>query len=218
MGLPVPTFAAVDDLGSLHTAIEAIGLPAVLKTRRLGYDGKGQAVLRHAELAEDAWRSVGEVASILEALVPFDREVSILAVRGRDGATACWPLVENHHDEGILRVSIAPAPDVPPSLQAAAEAHAVAVLDRLGYVGVLAIELFQVGEGLLGNEMAPRVHNSGHWTIEGARTSQFENHLRAICGLPLGDTTVDRPVAMVNLIGRMPPEERAARAPRRAPS
>ena len=213
VGLPVPTFAAVDDLGSLHTAIEAIGLPAVLKTRRLGYDGKGQAVLRHAELAEDAWRSVGEVASILEALVPFDREVSILGVRGRDGATVCWPLVENHHEEGILRVSIAPAPDVPPSLQAAAEAHAAAVLDRLGYVGVLAIELFQVGESLLGNEMAPRVHNSGHWTIEGARTSQFENHLRAICGLPLGDTTVDRPVAMVNLIGRMPPEERVLALP-----
>ena len=211
--LPVPTFAAVDDLDSLHDAIEAIGLPAVLKTRRLGYDGKGQTVLRHAELAEDAWRSVGEVPSILEALVPFDREVSILAVRGRDGATACWPLVENHHEEGILRVSLAPGPDVPPSLQAAAEAHAAAVLDRLGYVGVLAIELFQVGEGLLGNEMAPRVHNSGHWTIEGARTSQFENHLRAICGLPLGDTTVDRPVAMVNLIGKVPPEERLLALP-----
>ena len=213
VGLPVPTFAAVDDLDSLHDAIEAIGLPAVLKTRRLGYDGKGQTVLRHAELAEDAWRSVGEVPSILEALVPFDREVSILAVRGRDGATACWPLVENHHEEGILRVSLAPGPDVPPSLQAAAEAHAVAVLDRLGYVGVLAIELFQVGEGLLGNEMAPRVHNSGHWTIEGARTSQFENHLRAISGLPLGDTTVDRPVAMVNLIGKVPPEERLLALP-----
>jgi len=213
VGLPVPTFAAVDDLDSLHDAIEAIGLPAVLKTRRLGYDGKGQTVLRHAELAEDAWRSVGEVPSILEALVSFDREVSILAVRGRDGATACWPLVENHHEEGILRVSLAPGPDVPPSLQAAAEAHAVAVLDRLGYVGVLAIELFQVGEGLLGNEMAPRVHNSGHWTIEGARTSQFENHLRAISGLPLGDTTVDRPVAMVNLIGKVPPEERLLALP-----
>jgi 5-(carboxyamino)imidazole ribonucleotide synthase len=170
-------------------------------------------VLRHAELAEDAWRSVGEVPSILEALVPFDREVSILAVRGRDGATACWPLVENHHEEGILRLSIASAPDVPHPLRAAGEAHAVAVLDRLGYVGVLAIELFQVGEGLLGNEMAPRVHNSGHWTIEGARTSQFENHLRAICGLPLGDTSVDRPVAMVNVIGRMPPEERLLALP-----
>ena len=213
VGLGVPTFAAVDDLSTLHEAIAAVGLPAVLKTRRLGYDGKGQAVIRHTELAEDAWRSVGEVPSILEAFVPFDREVSVLAVRGRDGATASWPLVENHHEDGILRVSIAPAPDVVPRLLAAAQAHAVAVMDRLSYVGVLAIELFQVGEGLLGNEMAPRVHNSGHWTIEGARMSQFEAHLRAICGLPLGATDVDRPAAMVNLIGAVPPEERLLALP-----
>jgi 5-(carboxyamino)imidazole ribonucleotide synthase len=128
----------------------------------------------------------------------------VLAVRDRDGDIRCWPLVENHHREGILRLSIAPAPGLTPSLQEAAEAHAVAVLERLDYVGVLAIELFQVGNSLLGNEMAPRVHNSGHWTIEGSATSQFENHLRAICGMPLGDVGMRSPAAMVNLIGEEP--------------
>ena len=204
VGLPVPTFAAVDDLASLAVAVEAVGLPAVLKTRRFGYDGKGQAVIRSNELLEDAWRAVGEVPSIVEALVPFDRELSIIAVRAHDGEMRCYPLVENHHRGGILRVSYAPAPDLTGELQAAAEAHARAVADRLGYVGVFAIELFQAGGTLLGNEMAPRVHNSGHWTIEGAETSQFENHLRAVCGLPLGDVTVRGRVAMVNVIGQEP--------------
>jgi 5-(carboxyamino)imidazole ribonucleotide synthase len=204
VGLPVPTFAAVDDPSSLASGVEAVGLPAVLKTRRFGYDGKGQAVLRSAELAEDAWRAVGEVPSILEAFVPFDRELSIVAVRAADGELRCYPLVENHHREGILRVSYAPAPALTDELQTAAEAHARAVGDRLGYVGVFAIELFQAGGTLLGNEMAPRVHNSGHWTIEGAETSQFENHLRAICGLPLGDVGVREHVAMVNVIGQEP--------------
>jgi 5-(carboxyamino)imidazole ribonucleotide synthase len=204
VGLPVPPFASVDDLPGLHRAITTVGLPAVLKTRRFGYDGKGQAIVRHDELAEDAWRAVGEVPSILESLVAFDRELSVLAVRDRDGDIRCWPLVENHHREGILRLSIAPAPGLTPSLQEAAEAHAVAVLERLDYVGVLAIELFQVGNSLVGNEMAPRVHNSGHWTIEGSATSQFENHLRAICGMPLGDVGMRSPAAMVNLIGEEP--------------
>jgi 5-(carboxyamino)imidazole ribonucleotide synthase len=204
VGLPVPTFAAVDDLASLAAAVDAVGLPAVLKSRRFGYDGKGQAVLRHAELAADAWRAVGEVASILEAFVPFERELSIVAVRAADGELRCYPLVENHHREGILRVSYAPAPDLTDELQGVAEAHARAIGERLGYVGVFAIELFQAGGTLLGNEMAPRVHNSGHWTIEGAETSQFENHLRAVCGLPLGDTGVRGHVAMVNVIGREP--------------
>jgi len=207
VGLPVPVFAPVDDLDGLLAAIGTVGLPAVLKTRRFGYDGKGQAVLRHEELAEDAWRAVGEVPSILESLVAFDREVSVLAVRGADGDVRCWPLVENHHREGILRLSIAPAPGLTPALQAAAEAHAVALLERLDYVGVLAIELFQVGDSLLGNEMAPRVHNSGHWTIEGSVTSQFENHLRAICGMPLGDVGMRAPAAMINLIGEEPSPE-----------
>ena len=207
VGLPVPAFAPVDDLEGLARAIATVGLPAVLKTRRFGYDGKGQAVLRHEELAEDAWRAVGEVPSILESLVAFDRELSVLAGRAADGDVRCWPLVENHHREGILRLSIAPAPGLTPTLQAAAEAHAVAVLERLDYVGVLAIELFQVGDSLLGNEMAPRVHNSGHWTIEGSVTSQFENHLRAICGMPLGDVGMRAPAAMINLIGEEPSPE-----------
>jgi 5-(carboxyamino)imidazole ribonucleotide synthase len=204
VGLPVPTFAAVHDLVSLHEAIAAVGLPAVLKTRRLGYDGKGQTVLHHAELAEEAWRAVGEVPSILEAFIPFDREVSIMAVRARDGELRCWPLVENTHRDGILRTSIAPAPDVPPELRAAAERHVRAVAERLGHVGVLTIELFVQGDTLLGNEMAPRVHNSGHWTIEGSETSQFENHLRAVCGLPLGPTGMVGVAAMVNVIGEVP--------------
>ncbi len=206
VGLPVPVFAAVEDLTSLGVAVEAVGLPAVLKTRRLGYDGKGQAVLRSVERAEDTWRSIGEVPAILEALVPFEREVSVIAVRGTDGAFAAWPLVQNEHREQMLRTSVAPAPDVD-ALQPAAESHARAIAERLDYVGVLAIELFVHDGRLLGNEMAPRVHNSGHWTIEGSVTSQFENHLRAVCGLPLGSTSMARPAAaMVNLIGSIPEE------------
>src|SRR5262245_2457229 len=203
VGLPVPVFGAVDDLGSLRRAVDTVGVPAVLKTRRLGYDGKGQAVIRSVELLEEAWRAVGEVPSICEAFVPFDREVSIVAVRSHDGEVRCWPLAENHHRDGILRISYAPAPEAR-ALQAVAEGHVRAVLDRLDHVGVLAIELFVQGETLLGNELAPRVHNSGHWTIEAAETSQFENHLRAICGLPLGDVAAKGYAAMVNLIGTEP--------------
>ena len=206
VGLPVPRFVAVHDLSSLRDAIDVVGLPAVLKTRRLGYDGKGQAVVRDALRADDAWRAVGEQPSILEALVPFGRELSIVAARAADGATAFYPLVENEHRGGILRVSRAPAV-VDDDLRRRAEAHARAVLERLGYVGVLAIELFDVAGDLLGNEMAPRVHNSGHWTIEGAATSQFEQHLRAVCGLPLGDPSARGASAMLNLIGAMPATE-----------
>jgi 5-(carboxyamino)imidazole ribonucleotide synthase len=202
--LPTAAHEAVATPADLRSAVERLGTPAVLKTRRLGYDGKGQAVIRDAVLAEDAWRAIGEVPSILERVVEFDRELSILGVRGRDGSVACYPLVENHHREGILRMSVAPAPDLTPDLQAKAEAHARAVMDRLEYVGVMAIELFQEGDELLGNEIAPRVHNSGHWTIEGAETSQFENHLRAVTGLPLGSTSARGSSAMVNLIGTIP--------------
>jgi 5-(carboxyamino)imidazole ribonucleotide synthase len=204
VGLPTASHEAVATPDELHAAVARVGMPAVLKTRRLGYDGKGQAVIHDAVLAEDAWRAIGEVPSILERLVRFDRELSILGVRGRDGSVAFYPLVENHHREGMLRLSVAPAPGVMPELQAEAESHARAVMDRLGYVGVMAIELFQTGDELLGNEMAPRVHNSGHWTIEGAETSQFENHLRAVTGLPLGSTAVRGSSAMVNLIGTIP--------------
>lgn len=202
--LPVAPYAPVASKEELDEAIEVVGVPSVLKTRRLGYDGKGQARLRSVDDAVDAWRFLGEVPSILEALVDFDRELSIVGVRGRDGATAFYPLVENHHRDGILRRSIAPAPDVAPSIGSAAERLARAAMERLGYVGVLAIELFEVGERLLGNELAPRVHNSGHWTIEGAATSQFENHLRAVAGVDLGSTEPSAFSAMVNLIGDLP--------------
>jgi 5-(carboxyamino)imidazole ribonucleotide synthase len=204
VGLGVAPYAAVDSLQALESALHRIGVPAVLKTRRLGYDGKGQAVIRDPLLAEDAWRAVGEVPCLLEALVGFDREISIVAVRAKDGELRAYPVVENHHRDGILRLTRAPAPELTPSLQQAAERHARAVMTSLGYVGVAAIELFQVGDQMLGNELAPRVHNSGHWTDVGAETSQFENHLRAITGLPLGSTEALGVSAMVNLVGTMP--------------
>jgi len=206
VGLAVAPFSPVSSKEELFEALEVVGVPSVLKTRRLGYDGKGQVRLESVEAAEDAWRALGEVPSILESLVPFDRELSIIGVRGKDGASAFYPLIENIHRDGILRESTAPAPDVIPELQTTAERHALAVMERLDHVGVLAIELFAMGEQLLGNEMAPRVHNSGHWTIEGAATSQFENHLRAICGVELGPTTPSAYSAMVNLIGSVPPK------------
>ena len=204
VGLSVPTYVEVDSLRAVEEGLQTIGVPAILKSRRLGYDGKGQAVIRDPLLAEDAWRSIGEVPALLEQLVTFDREVSIVAARGRDGDAVCYPLVENVHRDGILWTTTAPAPDVQPDVEVAAEAYIRDVMDRLGYVGVMALELFMVGEKLLGNEMAPRVHNSGHWTIEGAETSQFENHLRAVTGLPLGSSALRGVSMMVNLIGTVP--------------
>jgi 5-(carboxyamino)imidazole ribonucleotide synthase len=204
VGIPVPPWRPVTSRDDLARAVSELGCPAVLKTRRLGYDGKGQHVVETAADVERAWARLGGAPLILEGFVRFDRELSLLAVRGLDGATSCYPLVENLHAGGILRRSLAPAPGVTPRLQALAEGHARRVLDGLDYVGVLAIELFQVGDTLLANEMAPRVHNSGHWTIEGAETSQFENHMRAVAGLPLGSTAARGASAMLNLIGAMP--------------
>ncbi len=178
------------------------GLPALVKSRRLGYDGKGQRLVE-----TDGPVSERELA---EAVVAFDRELSIVAVRGRDGATAFYPLAENEHRGGILATSRAPAPDAP---QAEAEAIATRLLDELDYVGVLAIELFDVDGELLANEFAPRVHNTGHWTIDGAETSQFENHLRAILGLPLGSTDARGDSVMVNLVGSTPPLDRLLAVP-----
>src|SRR5215207_6433065 len=167
LGIATPTFAAVDDREGLGPAIDEVrGLPAVLKTRRGGYDGKGQVVLRAASDLDTAWSELGGVPLILESLVPFDRELSVLAVRGVDGAVACWPLVENEHEGGILRLSRAPAPAADDALQARGEELAARLLDDLDHIGVLAVELFDVGGELLANEIAPRVHNSGHWTIE----------------------------------------------------
>jgi 5-(carboxyamino)imidazole ribonucleotide synthase len=225
LGIATPPFAPVDNQADLDAAIAQIGLPAVLKTRRLGYDGKGQFILREPADAAIAWATLGDAPLILEGFVPFKRELSILAARGHNGETAFFPLVENHHRDGILRLSLAPALGITPALQSAAEQIAVRALTALEYVGVLAIELFEVegdelrvtsdenssdsslvtrNPSLVVNEMAPRVHNSGHWTIEGAETSQFEQHLRAVLGLPLGATTARGYSAMVNLIGVLP--------------
>jgi 5-(carboxyamino)imidazole ribonucleotide synthase len=176
--------------------------PALLKTRRLGYDGKGQRLVET--------RVSGTVPGhVLEERVEFDRELSLLAVRGHDGDTRFWPLVENVHEDGILRTSRAPASEAP---QAEAEEYGARLLDELGYVGVLALELFDLGGKLLANELAPRVHNTGHWTIEGSATSQFENHLRAILGRPLG-STASRASFMVNVIGSVPPADEVLRVP-----
>ncbi len=213
LGLTPAPFAAVDSLAELEQAVEGIGLPAVLKTRRLGYDGKGQFVLRVADDVRAAWRSLGGVPLILEGFVAFERELSQLGVRGRDGTVALYPLVENHHEDGILRLSLAPAADVTKNLQRQAAEAARRVLEHLDYVGVLAIEFFQKGQTLIANEMAPRVHNSGHWTIEGARTSQFENHLRAVVGWPLGPTEAVAHSAMLNLIGTLPDPARVLAVP-----
>jgi 5-(carboxyamino)imidazole ribonucleotide synthase len=168
----------------------------------MGYDGKGQLVLRDPAERSAAWRTL-DAPLIAEGFVRFARELSIIAVRGTTGETRFYPLVQNTHHGGILRLSEAPAADAT-ALQPQAEAHAARLLDSLEYVGVLAVELFQEGDRLLANEMAPRVHNSGHWTIEGAETSQFENHLRAVCGLPLGPTSPRGPSAMLNIIGTPP--------------
>lgn len=204
LGIAPAPFAAVDSFADLQAAVERLGLPAVLKTRRLGYDGKGQRVLRQASDVGAAWAALGGVPLILEGFIAFDRELSQIGVRGRDGSLMMYPLVENHHEQGILRLTLAPAAKVTPRLEQQAREAMRKVLEELDYVGVLAIEFFQRGEELLVNEMAPRVHNSGHWTIEGARTSQFENHLRAILGWPLGPAEAVASSAMVNLIGNVP--------------
>jgi 5-(carboxyamino)imidazole ribonucleotide synthase len=204
LGIAVPPFAAIDDRAGLDDAVRTIGLPAVLKTRRGGYDGKGQQVLRDTSDAETAWGTLGGVPLVLERLVSFDRELSVLAARGLDGATRIWPLVHNEHRDGILRISRAPAPDLSAGIQAAGEQIATRLLDELDYVGVLAVELFEHDGSLLANELAPRVHNSGHWTIEGAETSQFRQHLNAILGEPLGPTDMRGHAAMVNCIGVFP--------------
>jgi 5-(carboxyamino)imidazole ribonucleotide synthase len=203
LGIATPEFEAVESWPELERALERIGLPAVLKTRRFGYDGKGQAVLQSRADAEAAFQRLSGTPLILEAFVPFERELSIVAARSTLGELAYYPLVENHHASGILRKTIAPA-NAGAALEQQAREHVQKLLAQLDYVGVLALELFQVGERLLANEIAPRVHNTGHWTIEGAQTSQFENHLRAILGLPLGATAAVSCSAMLNLIGHAP--------------
>ncbi|HUX81343.1 MAG TPA: 5-(carboxyamino)imidazole ribonucleotide synthase [Halothiobacillus sp.] len=201
LGVPVAAYRPVDCLEDVRTALAEIGCPAILKTRRLGYDGKGQAVIRCPSDAADAWSQMGGHAAILEQMIPFEREVSIVAVRSVRGELALYPVGQNRHVAGILyRTDIRPEDPA----QSAAERYARLVLEGLDYVGVLAIEFFEWDGRLIANEMAPRVHNSGHWTQNGAVTSQFENHLRAILGWPLGATDRIGHCAMLNLIGTIP--------------
>jgi 5-(carboxyamino)imidazole ribonucleotide synthase len=207
LGIPTTEFATVSDVGDFDRAVKEVRLPAILKTCRMGYDGKGQTLLRTKEDVEDARRELPQVPLILEKFAPFQRELSILGVRSVSGEIAFYPLVENHHRGGILRLSLAPAPNLSVTLQRIAEDAARQVLETLGYAGVLCIEFFEVDGNLLANEMAPRVHNSGHWTIEGSVTSQFENHLRAILGWPLGLTEAVGHSAMINLIEELPENE-----------
>ena len=207
LGIPVPEFAAIAVRADLDAAIARIGAPCILKTRRLGYDGKGQFRLKTPADADAAWSALGAQAEtvglILEAFVPFQRELSVVAVRGRDGEFRAWPLTENWHVDGVLSASLAPA-SVDAALAAIAIGHARKLAEALDYVGVFALELFCKDGQLLANELAPRVHNSGHWTIEGSETSQFQNHLRAVLGLPLGDTRMLGHACMLNWIGAMP--------------
>lgn len=213
LGVATAEFHAVDARDDLDAAVARLGLPLILKTRRGGYDGKGQCRIASASELGRAWKELGGQALIAEALVPFERELSVIGVRGRRGEMACFPLIQNEHVGGILDHSVAPAPRVPDELQKAAEAIVRSALEALEYVGVLAIELFDCDGKLLVNEMAPRVHNSGHWTIEGAVCSQFENHVRAVCGLPLGPTAACEHSVMLNLIGAVPPMEHVLACP-----
>ncbi|AKC87469.1 5-(carboxyamino)imidazole ribonucleotide synthase [Pseudoxanthomonas suwonensis] len=207
LDIPVPAFAAVASRQELDQALATVGVPCILKTRRLGYDGKGQFRIRSLADADAAWQALGAQAGtvglIVEAFVPFERELSVVAVRGRDGEFRTWPLTENWHVDGVLSASLAPA-RVDPALADTATGYARRLAERLDYVGVFALELFCRDGALLANELAPRVHNSGHWTIEGAETSQFQNHLRAVLGLPLGATDVRGRACMLNWIGAMP--------------
>ncbi|GJM17923.1 MAG: N5-carboxyaminoimidazole ribonucleotide synthase [Phycisphaeraceae bacterium] len=217
LGVAMPGFVPIDSEHQIAPALTRVGEPALLKARRLGYDGKGQFLVSGAHDAPAAWRAIGGAPAILDAFVPFERELSVVAVRARDGECRFYPPAQNVHRGGILRLTRAPAPGVPAGLRERAESAARAIMDHLGYVGVMAVEFFQTGEGadatLLANEIAPRVHNTGHWTIEGAPASQFENHLRAVLGMELGETAGSVASAMVNAIGELPDPVRVASVP-----
>ena len=208
LDIPAPPMRPIDSLDSLRIAVQDLGTPCLLKARRLGYDGKGQALIDNPASIDLAWQTIGEVPAILDAFVPFSRELSIIATRATDGSVVTYPLNHNIHRAGILRVTKAPARDVPDPVYNQAKAAATKVLNHLDYVGTIAVEFFQVGAGenaqLIANEIAPRVHNTGHWTIEGTPCSQFENHVRAVMNLPLVDPTPAKPSAMINIIGHHP--------------
>jgi len=206
LGIPTPDFAAVNSLDDLKKAVRETGLPAVLKTRTMGYDGKGQAVIKTEGDIDTAWTTVGKAECVLEGFVTFTREISVIAARGRSGETLFYPVGENTHSNGILHHNVIVNGFDDP-MQKTAEDYSRRLLDYFGYVGILSLELFDANGMLMANEIAPRVHNTGHWTIEGAETSQFENHIRAVMGLPLGSTSPTGYSAMVNFIGSIPPPE-----------
>src|SRR3990167_24460 len=209
--IPTAKFHAINTWDDLETALNTFNYPAILKTRKSGYDGKGQAVIHDKQGAVNAWEQLKSHELILESFVNFASEVSLICVRAKNGEVKFYPLVENEHREGILRLS--KAPFIHPILQKKAENYANTLVTHFNYIGVMAIEFFVMGNELIANEIAPRVHNSGHFTIEGARTSQFENHLRAICGLPLGSTETIGFSAMYNLIGEEPVREKILSIP-----
>ena len=215
-GLKIPSarFAEIRSESDLQQAVATLGLPLVIKTVTMGYDGKGQFLLKTNEQVTEAWAQLGTQAPLIaEEFIHFKRELSMIAVRGRDGKTVCYPLTENTHHRGILSHSIAPAPFVDSDTQLTAERYISAILHELDHVGAITLEMFETRNGLYANETAPRVHNSGHWTIEGARCSQFENHVRAVAGFPLGATTCDRPTAILNIIGLHPKTEDILKQP-----
>ena len=200
--IPCAPYQMVNSLDDLKSAIKNIGIPSILKTATDGYDGKGQFLIKSESQIDEAWEKMSGVDAILEGFINFKRELSLIAVRGIDGSLEYYPLVENSHHEGILRQTLAPAQNISVSLQNKAEEYMSSLLKEIKHVGVLTIELFESDDDLLVNEIAPRVHNSGHWTIEGAQTSQFENHIRAITESPLGQTTMTSKFsAMINIIG-----------------
>ncbi|ABD89487.1 5-(carboxyamino)imidazole ribonucleotide synthase [Rhodopseudomonas palustris] len=204
LGIPTAAYADVSSPQTLHAAVARIGLPAVIKTRRFGYDGKGQAIIREGDDLDAVWADLDTRSAILEAFVPFEREISVIAARGFDGQVVCYDVTENEHRDHILKVSRVPAA-ISDELAARARGIAETIANAVGYVGVLAVELFVApghdGPLLLVNEVAPRVHNSGHWTLDGASVSQFEQHIRAVAGWPLAQPVRHGAVTMTNLIG-----------------
>jgi 5-(carboxyamino)imidazole ribonucleotide synthase len=212
LNIPTARYEEIRSEAQLRRTVELLGLPLVLKTVTMGYDGKGQFLLKQTEQIAEAWALLGAQAPLIaEEFVQFKRELSIIAVRSQKGETVFYPLTENAHHRGILSHSIAPAPYVDNDTQLAAERYVSAVLHEMEHVGALTLELFETRHGLLANETAPRVHNSGHWTIEGAHCSQFENHVRAVAGLPLGSTATEKLSAMINIIGIHPRTEEILR-------
>ncbi len=206
-GIETAPYAEINTLTDLHNALATLGTPCILKTRRFGYDGKGQFVIKDKSQADEAWQAINQQAAILEGFIDFDKEVSIITARSRSSDTPAtsvyYPLSENQHQNGILHISRAPCDDE--KLLEQAKDLLAPLIESLDYIGVLTVEFFVKGDQLIANEMAPRVHNSGHWTIEGAHCSQFENHVRAISNLPLGLATVSSPYsAMINFISQMP--------------